>query len=79
MSLDPISQQRLDELAGVRGARVADRAAVRKADVAAIVSLAPAKAVALSSAPTAADYNLLLADFQALRAAIDQIAAQVKP
>lgn len=81
MSLDALNQQRLDELAGVRTSRVAGRAAVRKTDLSAIVSLAPSTAVALGSGATvtADDYNALLADFKALRAAIDQIAAQVKP
>lgn len=76
-TLDPINQQRLDELAGVRTARVANRAAVRKADMAAIVSLMPTTAIPVSGTVTAAQYNALLADFLALRAAIDLIAKKV--
>lgn len=75
--LDPINQQRLDELAGVRTARVANRAAVRKSDLAPIVSLMPTTAAPVSGTVTAAEYNALLADFLALRAAIDLIAKKV--
>lgn len=77
---DQIDRQRLEELAGVRTAKVAGRAAVRKSDMAPIVSLAPTTATALSSGATvsAADYNALLADFQALSQAVAQIAVKVK-
>lgn len=79
MNMDAINKQRLEELAGVRSARVASRAAVRKSDLAPLVSLAKAVAAkAAGSAPTAAEYDALLADVQALRAAIDQIAVKVK-
>lgn len=78
-SLDPISAQWLQELAGTRSSRVASRAAVRKSDVTALVSLpAMTSTQETGSTVTVADYNALQADLATLWAAIQQIAAKVK-
>jgi len=77
--MDGIDKERLDVLAGARGASAKQSAAVRRRDLSALVSLPKATAVTVSGTVTAAQYNALLADFLALRQAIDQIAARVKP
>ncbi|HRO00332.1 MAG TPA: hypothetical protein PLX43_02320 [Nitrobacter sp.] len=76
--MDAIDKERLEVLAGVRGPKTRSRAAVRRQDLAALVSLPKATAVAVTGTVTDTAYNALLADYQALRAAIDVIAAQVK-
>jgi hypothetical protein len=80
MTNSTINQQRLDELAGTRSSRVSGKAAVRKSDMAAIVSLPGATSSQLTSGATvtADDYNALQADYAALLAAIVQIAGNVK-
>jgi hypothetical protein len=77
--MDALDKERLDVLAGTRGQASKQSAAVRRRDLAALVSLPKTTAVAVTGTVTAAQYNALLADFLALRQAIDQIAARVKP
>lgn len=77
--MDAIDKERLDVLAGARGQAAKPSAAVRRRDLAALVSLPKVTAAQASGSVTVADYNALLSDFLALRQAIDQIAARVKP
>ena len=79
--MDSIDKERLDIPAGVRGRGTMPKAAVRRADLSSLVSLPKAGAtqVAAGGTVTAEAYNALLADFTALRQAIDQIATKVKP
>ena len=76
--MDTLDKERLDVLAGARGKASMPNAAVRRVDLAALVSLPKMKAVAVTGTVTAAEYNALLADFNLLRQAIDQIVARVK-
>lgn len=79
--MDTIDRERLDILAGVRARGSMQNAAVRRADLSSIVSLPKTSAaqIAAGETVTAEAYNALLADFTALRQAIDQIATKVKP
>lgn len=79
--MDAIDKERLDVLAGARGASSKPAAAVRRRDLAALVSLPKANAKPLASGDTvtADAYNALLGDYALLRQAIDQIAARVRP
>lgn len=76
--MDGIDKERLDVLAGARGPSAKQSAAVRRCDLSALVSLPKTSAVAVTGTVTDVQYNALLADFTALRQAIDQIAARVK-
>jgi hypothetical protein len=79
MSLDQIEREKLELLDGSRAPGSKGRAAVRRGDLSAIVTLAPMKAAKAAGTTVSADeFNALLADFAALRAAIDQIAGRVK-
>lgn len=77
--MDAIDKERLEILAGARGPKARPAAAVRRRDLAALVSLPKSTAVPVTGTVTDTAYNKLLADYEALRAAIDVIAAQVKP
>lgn len=77
--MDAIDKERLEVLAGTRGQSARPLAAVRRRDLAALVSLPKTTAVAVTGTVTDTAYNALLADYLALRQAIDVIAAQVKP
>lgn len=72
-------REKLEVLDGSRtGSK--SRAAVRHTDLAPIVSLKPITATKETGATvTVAKYNALLADFTALRQALVEIAAKVKP
>jgi hypothetical protein len=78
--MNPLDQERLDVLAGVRNPADKSGAAVRRRDFASLVSLpkATAKRVQAGATVTPAEFNALLADFMSLRQAIDEIAAKVK-
>jgi hypothetical protein len=78
--MNALDKERLDVLAGVRSPSAKDGAAVRRRDVASLVSLpkATAKAVPPDGTVTPEMFNALLADFVSLRQAIDEIAAKVK-
>lgn len=78
MSFSPRDREKLETLDGSRNARSAGRAAVRRSDLASLVSLPAATAMEASGAVTVDQFNALLADYTALRAALDQIAAKVK-
>jgi hypothetical protein len=78
--MDAISQQRLDILAGTRTAASLPKAAVRREDLAALVTLAAQTSTKLATGATitVANYNAVVADLAAIYQAISQIAARVK-
>lgn len=81
MSLDLLDRQRLDLLAGVRGANSdATLAAVRRKDMAGFVKLSPMTASRITSGSTVsvAEYNAVVADLAALWQAISQLTASIK-
>lgn len=77
--MNELDRQKLELLDGTRRAGDKSRAAVRRGDLAAIVSLKPSAAKkAAGASVTVAEFDALVADFSALRDAIDLIAAKVK-
>lgn len=78
--MDTISQQRLDILAGTRTKGAMPQAAVRRQDLASLVTLAAQTSATLASGATitVADYNAVVADLAAIYQAISQISARVK-
>jgi hypothetical protein len=78
--MDAISQQRLDILAGTRTAASLPQAAVRRQDLAGLVTLAAQTSARLATGATvtAANYNAVVADLAAIYQAISQIVARVK-
>ena len=77
--IDPISQQRLNELAGAIGAKASGKAAVRKSDLSALVSLPVlTSAQETGDSVTVDDYNALQADVAALFAALQRVGVAVK-
>ncbi|MBI1202604.1 MAG: hypothetical protein GC182_08850 [Rhodopseudomonas sp.] len=77
--MDQIIRQKVEELDGSRNPGAKSRAAVRRADLAGLLAMPVATAVAASGAITDAQFNALLADVKAIRQALDQIAGKVKP
>lgn len=69
--------EKLEVLAGERP-RARDQAAVRVADLAELLQIATVKAVELSAAPTAAQYNALLADVKELNARLAVVASMLQ-
>jgi hypothetical protein len=77
---DEILRQKIEELDGSRNRGSRARAAVRRADLAALLALDPfTLAATTEEAVPVADYNALLALVKAMHAALVRIAMQVKP
>lgn len=76
--MDNLAREKLETLDGSRGAKNKASAAVRRRDLAALLDMPKATAVAASGSVTVDDFNALLADHAALRAALTRIAERVK-
>jgi hypothetical protein len=77
--MDANDKERLELLAGARSGDKS-RAAVRRSDLAPLVKLKPTKVKTETGDTVSVDaFNALVAEFLALRRALDEVTAKVKP